>query len=117
MAEPRVGERAAERAAEAAEKARLTFRRLAGLDRSGPPPPQTLKGQPLHPWTIPNVIGYIRLALIPVFLVLAISGTVFVVTDVLFEEWSAALVAALTAALFGWFWYGLPLLRRATSRR
>jgi len=52
-----------------------------------------------------------------VFLVLAISGTVFVVTDVLFEEWSAALVAALTAALFGWFWYGLPLLRRATSRR
>jgi cardiolipin synthase (CMP-forming) len=74
VAEPRVGERAAERAAEAAEKARLTFRRLAGLDRSGPPPPQTLKGQPLHPWTIPNVIGYIRLALIPVFLVLSFEA-------------------------------------------
>ena len=60
--------------AEAAEKARLTFRRLSGLDRSGPPPPQTLKGAPLHPWTIPNAIGYIRLALIPVFLVIAFSS-------------------------------------------
>jgi cardiolipin synthase (CMP-forming) len=53
---------------------RLTFRRLSGLDRSGPPPPQTLAGQPLNPWTIPNAIGYVRLALIPVFLVLALSS-------------------------------------------
>jgi CDP-diacylglycerol--glycerol-3-phosphate 3-phosphatidyltransferase len=60
-----------ERAAEAAERARLTFRRLAGLDRSGPPPPETLKGAPLRPWTIPNAIGYVRLALIPLFVVLA----------------------------------------------
>ena len=51
------------------------------------------------------------------FLALAISGTVFVVTDLLFNEASAALVAALTAAFFGFFWYGLPLLRRATSQR
>jgi cardiolipin synthase (CMP-forming) len=65
--QPRVGERAAE----AAERARLTFRRLAGLDRSGPPPPQTLTGQPLNPWTIPNAIGYVRLALIPLFVVLS----------------------------------------------
>ena len=56
------------------ERARLTFRRLFGLDRSGPPPPQTLAGQPLHPWTIPNAIGYVRLALIPVFLLLALSS-------------------------------------------
>ena len=56
------------------ERARLTFRRLSGLDRSGPPPPQTLAGQPLHPWTIPNAIGYVRLALIPVFLLLAFSS-------------------------------------------
>lgn len=49
----------------------LTFRRLVGLDRSGPPPPETLAGQPLRPWTIPNAIGYVRLGLIPVFLVLA----------------------------------------------
>jgi CDP-diacylglycerol--glycerol-3-phosphate 3-phosphatidyltransferase len=63
-----------ERAAEAADRARLTFRRLSGLDRSGPPPPQTLRGQPLHPWTIPNAIGYVRLALIPVFLAVAFSS-------------------------------------------
>jgi CDP-diacylglycerol--glycerol-3-phosphate 3-phosphatidyltransferase len=67
VAEPPVGERAARRA-------RLTFRRLSGLDRSGPPPPETLRGQPLHPWTIPNAIGYVRLALLPVFLVLAFSS-------------------------------------------
>jgi CDP-diacylglycerol--glycerol-3-phosphate 3-phosphatidyltransferase len=59
---------------DAAERARLTFRRLSGLDRSGPPPPETLPGQPLRPWTVPNVIGYVRLALIPVFLVLAFSS-------------------------------------------
>jgi cardiolipin synthase len=56
------------------ERAKLTFRRLSGLDRSGPPPPETLAGAPLHPWTIPNAIGYIRLALIPVFLALALSS-------------------------------------------
>src|SRR5512132_1231262 len=44
-----------------------------------------------------------------VFLALAISGAVFVVTDMLFDAPSAAVVAALTAALFGWLWYGLPL--------
>jgi CDP-diacylglycerol--glycerol-3-phosphate 3-phosphatidyltransferase len=63
-----------DRAAEAADRARLTFRRLSGLDRSGPPPPQTLRGQPLHPWTIPNAIGYVRLALLPVFLLFAFES-------------------------------------------
>ncbi|MEA2442903.1 MAG: hypothetical protein QOJ12_195 [Thermoleophilales bacterium] len=52
----------------------LTKRRFFGLDRSGGPPPETLKGQPLHPWTIPNAIGFIRLALIPVFLILALDS-------------------------------------------
>jgi cardiolipin synthase (CMP-forming) len=47
--------------------------RLLGLDRSGPPPPQTLPGQPLRPLTIPNAIGFTRLALIPVFLVVALT--------------------------------------------
>jgi cardiolipin synthase len=56
-------------------RARLTFRRLSGLDRSGPPPPQTVAGAPLNPWTIPNAIGYVRLALIPVFLILAFSAS------------------------------------------
>ena len=54
---------------------RLTFRRLSGLDRSGPPPPQTQAGQPLRPWTIPNAIGFVRLSLIPVFLVVALSSS------------------------------------------
>jgi cardiolipin synthase len=52
----------------------LTRRRLLGLDRSGPPPPETLRQQPLHPWTIPNAIGFVRLALVPVFLGLALSS-------------------------------------------
>ena len=53
----------------------LSVRRLLGLDRSGPPPPQTQAGQPLRPWTIPNAIGFLRLALIPVFLGLALSSS------------------------------------------
>jgi CDP-diacylglycerol--glycerol-3-phosphate 3-phosphatidyltransferase len=56
------------------ERRRLTFRRLSGLDRSGPPPPETQRGAPLRPWTIPNAIGYVRLALIPLFLVLALGS-------------------------------------------
>jgi cardiolipin synthase len=55
-------------------KPALTFRRLSGLDRSGPPPPETQAGAPLRPWTIPNAIGYVRAALIPLFLVLALSS-------------------------------------------
>jgi cardiolipin synthase len=46
-------------------------RRLFGIDRSGPSPSQTRRGAPLHPWTIPNLVGYVRLAAIPVFLLLA----------------------------------------------
>ncbi len=53
---------------------RLTKRRLFGIDRSGPPPSQTLSGRPLNPWTIPNAIGYVRLAGIPVFLAIALSS-------------------------------------------
>ena len=49
-------------------------RRLFGLDRSGPLPPQTRRGAPLHPWTIPNLVGYLRLAGIPVFLLLALDS-------------------------------------------
>ena len=55
-------------------RARLTRRRLLGLDRSGPPPPETRAGEPLHPWTIPNLIGFTRIALIPVFLVIALNS-------------------------------------------
>jgi cardiolipin synthase len=55
-------------------RARLTKARLLGLDRSGGPPPQTRRGAPLNPWTIPNAIGFLRLALLPVFLVLAFGS-------------------------------------------
>ena len=55
-------------------RAGLTKKRLLGLDRSGPPPRETRAGEPLHPWTIPNLIGFTRIALIPVFLVLALSS-------------------------------------------
>ena len=53
---------------------RKGFRRQFGLDRSGPPPRQTRAGQPLRPWTIPNAIGFLRLAGLPVFLYLALSS-------------------------------------------
>jgi len=49
--------------------------RLLGLDRSGPPPAQTQAGQPLRPWTLPNAIGFLRLALIPAFLIVALSSS------------------------------------------
>jgi cardiolipin synthase (CMP-forming) len=58
-----------------AERRRLSPARLFGLDRSGPPPAATQSGSPLRPWTIPNAIGFFRLALIPVFLVVALSSS------------------------------------------
>ena len=56
------------------ERRRLSFGRLVGVDRSGPPPPQTLSGAPLNLWTIPNAIGFARLLLIPVFLIVSFSS-------------------------------------------
>jgi phosphatidylglycerophosphate synthase len=50
------------------------FRRLSGIDRSGGPPPETLRGAPLRPWTIPNAIGFARIAGLVAFLVLALSS-------------------------------------------
>jgi CDP-diacylglycerol--glycerol-3-phosphate 3-phosphatidyltransferase len=70
-----------------ARRRKLTFRRLSGLDRSGPPPPQTQRGQPWHLWTLPNAIGLLRFALLPVFLVIELSS------DSGVEPWGAALYA------------------------
>jgi cardiolipin synthase len=56
------------------------LRRRFGLDRSAPPPKVTRKGEPLNPWTIPNLVGYARLAALPLFLYLAFrtdDGTSF----------------------------------------
>ena len=46
-------------------------------------------------------------------LALAISASVFLITDILFDLWEAVLVTTLVAAGFAWFWYGLPLWRAA----
>jgi cardiolipin synthase (CMP-forming) len=56
---------------ESAPFGRGRLRRLVGLDRTGPKPRQTRKGEPLNPWTIPNLVGYLRLAALPLFLYLA----------------------------------------------
>jgi phosphatidylglycerophosphate synthase len=84
---------------------RLTARRLIGLDRSGPPPPQTAAGQPLRPWTVPNAIGFLRLALIPVFLVLALSGSDGVGT-----------LPAVLFAVIGWGDYADGIAARVTRQ-
>lgn len=52
----------------------MNFRRLSGMDRSGGPPPQTQKGEPLRPFTIPNAVSYVRIGLLPVFLVIALGS-------------------------------------------
>jgi cardiolipin synthase len=83
----------------------LTITRLFGLDRSGPPPPQTLAGEPLRPWTIPNAIGFTRLALIPVFLVVALSS----------EDGVDALAATLFAVI-GWGDYADGIAARVTRQ-
>jgi cardiolipin synthase len=62
-------------APQAERRTRLTVRRLVGLDRSGPSPVQTRSGQPLRPFTIPNLVGYVRLAAIPVFLYVALESS------------------------------------------
>jgi phosphatidylglycerophosphate synthase len=83
----------------------LTVRRFFGLDRSGPPPPETLSGSALRPWTIPNAIGFARLALIPVFLVVAL--------------WSNDGTGALPATLFaviGWGDYADGIAARVTRQ-
>ncbi len=73
-ARDRAGERVNEARARARDLRARTKARLFGLDRSGPPPLPTQAGQPLNPWTIPNAIGYVRLALIPVFVIVAFSS-------------------------------------------
>ena len=58
----------------AREGRRIGAGRLLGLDRGGPDPPQTRAGAPLRPFTIPNAIGYVRIALLGVFVAVALSS-------------------------------------------
>ncbi len=51
-----------------------------------------------------------------VLLCLAISGTIFLVGDVLYDSATAGAVGGAIFAWFVWFWFGLPLMRRASSQ-
>jgi cardiolipin synthase (CMP-forming) len=84
---------------------RITKRRLSGIDRSGPPPEATLSGRPLNPWTIPNAIDFIRLAGIPVFLIVAFSS----------DDGMDALAVVLFAVI-GWSDYLDGFLARLTGQ-
>jgi cardiolipin synthase len=84
---------------------KLTFARLFGLDRSGPAPPQTQAGAPLNPWTVPNAIGFVRLALVPLFLIVALSS----------HDGSDALAATLFGVI-GWGDYADGIAARVTRQ-
>lgn len=47
-----------------------------------------------------------------VFLAIAMSASVFLVADFLFHAPTTVVATALVAALFSWFWFALPILRR-----
>jgi cardiolipin synthase len=79
--------------------------RLLGLDRSGAPPPETQAGSPLRPWTIPNAIGFIRLSLIPVFVIVALSSS----------DGTSTLAATLFAVI-GWGDYADGIAARLTGQ-
>ena len=85
--------------------ARRSVARLLGLDRSGAPPAQTRAGEPLRPWTIPNAIGFVRIALIPLFLVLAFTSS---------DGRDAA--AATLFAVIGWGDYADGIAARVTGQ-
>jgi cardiolipin synthase (CMP-forming) len=50
------------------------LRYLLGLKRGGPEPPETRAGQPLRPLTLPNLVSYLRICLLGVFLVVALPS-------------------------------------------
>jgi phosphatidylglycerophosphate synthase len=83
----------------------MDLARLLGLDRSGPPPPQTRPDAPLRPWTIPNAIGFLRLAAIPAFVVVALS-----------TPGGVGVAPALTYALIGWGDYADGIAARLTGQ-
>jgi CDP-diacylglycerol--glycerol-3-phosphate 3-phosphatidyltransferase len=84
---------------------RLTFRRLSGLDRSGPSPPQTRSDAPWNVWTIPNGIGFFRLALIFPMLILGLSS----------DDGTDALPAILFAVI-SWSDYADGIAARVTGQ-
>jgi hypothetical protein len=58
-----------------------------------------------------------RLALAgTVSLAVGMTASVFLITDFLFKATVTAIVTGLVVGCFAWFWYGMPLLRRARDR-
>ena len=47
-----------------------------------------------------------------IFLALAMTSAVYLITDLVFNAPVTLIVTAVTGATFGWFWYGLPLSRK-----
>jgi hypothetical protein len=50
-------------------------------------------------------------------LAVGMTAAVFLITDLVYKSTATAVVTALTAGAFAWFWYGLPLLHRARGHR
>lgn len=61
---------------------------------------------------ISNVLALVGLSV----LALAMSCAIFVITDFLFGGVEAGIVTGFAVAVFGAFWYALPLTRRARRR-
>jgi predicted membrane channel-forming protein YqfA (hemolysin III family) len=54
-----------------------------------------------------------RLAIVgTLFLAAAVVAVVYLVTDLIFGLAATILATSLSAIMFGWLWYGLPLVRR-----
>jgi hypothetical protein len=51
-----------------------------------------------------------------VCLAVAMTGSVFLITDFVFSTSAAVAIATAAAAMFGWLWFGSALLRRHRQR-
>ena len=60
-----------------------------------------------------NVLALIGM----VFLALAVTCTVYVITAVLFGTTAAVWTTAINAGVFSFLWFGLPLISRATHKK
>jgi hypothetical protein len=50
-----------------------------------------------------------------VFLAIAMSQVVFLITDVVYDVLPASIVTAVVAGWLVWFWYGLPIMRHLSD--
>ena len=50
------------------------------------------------------------------FLAIGMTGAIFVVLRAVLGDVEGTVIAAATLIAFGWFWFGLPLIRRSSDR-